>query len=54
MVLLARPHILATMRDSWLSGRTFIIAFSSAIIVASVSVSAIFVYELVVELTSNT
>jgi hypothetical protein len=50
MLLLARPHIVATMRDSWLSGRTFVIGVSAAVILVSVAVSALFLVDFVREL----
>ena len=42
MLILARPHILATMRDGWVSGRTFVTAFGTIVIL--VTSAAIFVF----------
>lgn len=42
MLVLARPHILATMRDGWIGGRTFVLAFGTIVIL--VTSAAIFVF----------
>ena len=42
MLVLARPHILATMRDGWISGQTFVTAFGTVVIL--VTCAAIFVF----------
>ena len=33
--LLARPHIMATMRDSWVGGRIFVTAFGAIVALLS-------------------
>lgn len=35
MLVLARPHIIATMRHGWVSGQTFIVAFGTLIVLVS-------------------
>jgi hypothetical protein len=42
MLVLARPHILATMRDGWISGQTFVTAFGTIVIL--ITSAAIFVF----------
>jgi hypothetical protein len=46
MLVLARPHIIATMRDGWLSGSTFIAGFGTIVIVGTLFVVALFLVEL--------
>lgn len=50
MLILARPHILATMRDGLISGATFITAFAAIVAVISFGVSALFTWDFVREL----
>lgn len=50
MLILARPHILATMRDSWLSGQTFVRAFGAIVILVSLAAAALFVAHFVAQL----
>lgn len=35
MLVLARPHILATMRDGWIGGRTFVTALGAVVVVVT-------------------
>jgi hypothetical protein len=42
MLILARPHILATMRDGWVSGQAFVTAFATIVVV--ITSAAIFVF----------
>jgi hypothetical protein len=42
MLVLARPHILATMRGGWISGQTFVIAFGTIVLLVSLSVTVLF------------
>ncbi len=51
MLILARPHILATMRDGWISGETFVVAFATIIILSSAAVTFFFTWEFVTQLT---
>lgn len=50
MLVLARPHIIATMRSGWVSGQTFVTAFGTIVILASVSATALLVGHFVAEL----
>jgi hypothetical protein len=47
MLVLARPHILATMRGGWFSGQTFVVAFGTVVILASVAVAVMFLWNFV-------
>jgi hypothetical protein len=47
MLVLARPHILATMRGRWFSGQTFVVAFGTIVILATVAVTALFTWNFV-------
>jgi hypothetical protein len=54
MLILARPHILATMRGGWVSGQTLVIAFGTIVILASLAVTALFTWTFVDALASGT
>lgn len=49
MLVLARPHIMATMRDGMIRGPAFITAFSTLVIVISVLVAALFTWDFIGE-----
>ena len=51
MLLLARPHILATMRDGWISGQTFVIAFGTIVILLTSTALFIFAWDFVAQLS---
>ncbi|MEW6251254.1 MAG: hypothetical protein AB1716_11445 [Planctomycetota bacterium] len=42
MLVLARPHILATMRGGLVSGQTFVVAFGTVVVLITVGVTALF------------
>lgn len=44
MLVLARPHILATMRGGWVSGQTLVVAFGTVVIVIALAVTALFTW----------
>lgn len=50
MLVLARPHILATMRDGWIDGATFIAAFATIVILGTLFLVTLFTWEFVREL----
>ncbi len=50
MLVLARPHIIATMRNSWLSGQTFVVVFGVTVIGVSAVVTLLLTYSLIAEL----
>ena len=53
MLVLARPHIVATMRDSWVSGRTFVTAFGTIVVLVSLSVTLLFIAHFVAQLGAS-
>ncbi|MGD8452069.1 MAG: hypothetical protein PVJ57_09650 [Phycisphaerae bacterium] len=50
MLVLARPHIIATMRHGWISGQTFVTAFGTIVILATVSATVLLVGHFVAEM----
>lgn len=50
MLVLARPHIIATMRDGWISGSTFVTAFGTIIIVGTLFVVTLLIWKLLEQL----
>ncbi len=52
MLVLARPHILATMRDGWISGPTFVVAFSTIIILVALAVATVFTWDFLSQLAA--
>ena len=47
MLVLVRPHVLATMRGGVLNGRRFVIAFGAIVALISVSVAGVFTWHLI-------
>jgi len=43
MLVLARPHILATMRGGWIGGQTFVTAFGTIVVLVSVATTLLFI-----------
>lgn len=52
MLVLARPHIIATMRDSWISGRTFVTAFATAVVLISLVIVFVFIWDFATQLSA--
>lgn len=50
MLVLARPHIIATMRDGWIAGQTFVTAFGTIVILAASFAVFLFVWDFVQQL----
>jgi hypothetical protein len=50
MLVLARPHILATMRDGWVSGQTFVTAFGTIVILVAAGALFLFAWDFVAQL----
>lgn len=50
MLVLARPHILATMRDGWISGQTFVVAFGTIVILATLAAVILFTWDFIAQL----
>ncbi len=47
MLVLSRPHILATMRGGLINGQTFVIAFGTIVVLVTVAVTALFTSDFV-------
>jgi hypothetical protein len=50
MLVLARPHIIATMRDARISGETFVVAFGTIVMLISISATVLFAAHFVAQL----
>ena len=50
MLVLARPHILATMRGGWISGQTLVTAFGTIVLLITLGAAVLFTWSLVAEL----
>jgi hypothetical protein len=50
MLVLARPHILATMRDGRISGRLFVRAFGTLVVVIAAAALFVFAWDFVIQL----
>lgn len=50
MLVLARPHILATMRGGWIGGQAFVLAFGVAVVLIALATTALFSWGLVADL----
>jgi len=50
MLVLARPHIIATMRDGWIGGRTFVNAFGIVVVLIVSTALFIFAWEFIAQL----
>lgn len=53
MLALARPHIVATMRDGLLTGPTFVVAFGTIVVLLSSSAVFFFTWDFVSQLTAG-
>lgn len=47
MLVLARPHILATMRGGWISGQTLVTAFSTVVLLVTLGATFLFIWHFV-------
>src|SRR5262245_32413191 len=52
MLVLARPHIIATMRGGWISGQAFIIVFGTIFVLVTSAAIFIFAWDFVDQLNS--
>ncbi|MBL8879084.1 MAG: hypothetical protein JNG88_08190 [Phycisphaerales bacterium] len=50
MLVLARPHIIATMRDGWISGESFVVAFGTIVVLLIGGATFLFVWDFVSQL----
>lgn len=53
MLVLARPHIIATMRNGWVSGQTFVVAFGTIVVLISAATVISFTVDFVTQLTAG-
>ncbi len=51
MLVLARPHIIATMRGGWFNGRTFIVIFGTVVVLITSAAVFVFAWDFVVQLS---
>lgn len=52
MLVLARPHIIATMRDGLISGRAFVIAFGAIVVGITLAAVVLFAFDFVAQLSA--
>lgn len=52
LLVLARPHIIATMRGSWISGQMFIAVFGTIAVLVTSAMIIIFAWDFVAQLSS--
>jgi hypothetical protein len=52
MLVLARPHIIATMRGGWVSGSAFIVVFGTIVVLVTSAAMFIFAWDFVDQLNS--
>ncbi len=50
MLVLARPHILATMRDSWIGGRLFVAALGTIVALITSAAAFVFTWDMISQL----
>lgn len=50
MLVLARPHIIATMRDGFVSGTTFVTAFATVVVLLTVFAVFLFAWDFIAQL----
>jgi len=53
MLVLARPHILATMRGGWIAGPTFVAALGTVVVLVTLAATLLFVWHFVEALASK-
>lgn len=53
MLVLARPHIIATMRDGWISGRTFLVIFGTVVVLVTATAVFLFSWDFVEQLSRS-
>lgn len=51
MLVLARPHIIATMRDGWIGGQTFITVFGTIVVFVAVVAVVLFCWDFAAQLS---
>jgi hypothetical protein len=53
MLVLARPHIIATMRDGWISGQAFVTAFATVVILVSIAATVLLAAHFVAQMRGD-
>lgn len=53
MLVLARPHIVATMRHGWIPGETFVVAFGTIVLLLSASAVFFFSWDFISQLNAG-
>lgn len=53
MLILARPHIIATMRDSLIKGSTFVAAFGTVVTLITSAAVVVFTWDMIAQLTES-
>lgn len=53
MLVLARPHIIATMRSGWISGQTFVTIFGTVVVLITAGATIVFTWDFVRELSAS-
>ena len=53
MLVLARPHIIATMRGGWFSGQTFIVIFGTVVVLISTAAVFVFAWDFAAQLSKD-
>lgn len=51
MLVLARPHIIATMRDGWINGQTFLVVFGTIVVLVTATAVCLFSWDFVEQLS---
>ena len=49
--MLARPHILATMRGGWISGQTLVTAFGTIVVLLTGGAAILFTWNFIAEVS---
>jgi hypothetical protein len=50
MLVLARPHIVATMRDGWISGQTFVTVLGTIVVLGTLAAAGLFTWDFLEQL----
>ena len=53
MLVLARPHILATMRDGWVGGQTFVTVLGTLVVLITLGAAFLFMWDFVTQMLAT-
>jgi len=53
MLVLSRPHIIATMRDGWIAGQTFVTVLGTIVVLVTLAAMVQFIWSFVAQLTAG-